>query len=182
MVIVAVDRALAVIDCYHQKITKYELEILSRPKMRTVKLRLFLTGLLIFYAKHQRHLVHILSGDLILHKRTLEPVKTMVYGLRRYDLDRCAALIDATDPKNKDQQIAGFMSHKAKIYLVCPLIQDKSSSKSKTRRLMFMITRNTYWLAWIRLPILPKTSLATHSTLVQLMIPGRGNTQAELSL
>ncbi|KAL0951823.1 hypothetical protein HGRIS_008489 [Hohenbuehelia grisea] len=38
--------------------------------------------------------VHILSGDLILHKRTIDPIKTVVYGLRRYDLDRCAALAD----------------------------------------------------------------------------------------
>lgn len=62
--------------------------------------------------------VHILSGDLILHKRTLEPIKTMIYGLRRYDLDRCAALIDTSDPKNKNVQVVGYMSLKAKIYLV----------------------------------------------------------------
>lgn len=61
--------------------------------------------------------VHILSGDLILHKRTLEPIKTLVYGLRRYDVDRCAALIDSSDPANKNVQIVGFMSHKSKIYL-----------------------------------------------------------------
>ena len=42
----------------------------------------------------------------------------MVYGLRRYDVDRCAALIDSSDPANKDIPIVGFMSHKAKIYLV----------------------------------------------------------------
>jgi hypothetical protein len=61
-------------------------------------------------------LVHILSGDLILHKRTLEPIKTLVYGLRRYDLDRCAALVDQStaDPNVK---VVGYMSHKAKIYL-----------------------------------------------------------------
>jgi hypothetical protein len=65
--------------------------------------------------------VHILSGDLILHKRTLEPLKTMIYGLRRYDVDRCAALIDNSDPKNKDVQAVGFMSLKAKIYLASPV-------------------------------------------------------------
>lgn len=36
--------------------------------------------------------VHILSGDLILHKRTIAPIKTMIYGLRRYDVDRSIAL------------------------------------------------------------------------------------------
>lgn len=60
-----------------------------------------------------------MSGDLILHKRTLEPIKTLVYGLRRYDVDRCAALIDTSDPTNAKVPVIGFMSHKAKIYLVC---------------------------------------------------------------
>ena len=64
------------------------------------------------------YLVHILSGDLILHKRTLDPIKTMIFALRRYDVDRCAALIDMSDPANKDVKIVGYMSHKAKIYLV----------------------------------------------------------------
>jgi len=60
--------------------------------------------------------VHVMSGDLILHKRTLGPIKTLVYGLRRYDLDRCAALIDASSPvKGK---VEGYMSPKAIIYLV----------------------------------------------------------------
>lgn len=59
--------------------------------------------------------VHILSGDLTLHKRTLEPIKTLVYGLRRYDVDRCAALLDSAQAK---ATVEGFMSHKSKIYLV----------------------------------------------------------------
>lgn len=61
--------------------------------------------------------MHILSGDLILHKRTLEPIKTVIYGLRRYDLDRCAALVDTTEV-GMPVKVEGFMSHKAKIYLV----------------------------------------------------------------
>lgn len=65
--------------------------------------------------------MHILSGDLILHKRTLEPVKTLVYGLRRYDDDKCRALIDFSDPANKDVKVVGFMSHNSKIYLVGPV-------------------------------------------------------------
>jgi len=63
--------------------------------------------------------VHILSGDLILHKRTLEPIRTLIYGLRRYDLDRCAALID-TSQVGSAVKVEGFMSPKAKIYLVRP--------------------------------------------------------------
>ncbi len=49
-----------------------------------------------------------------MHKRTLEPIKTLVYGLRRYDVDRCAALMDGTDIS----KVRGYMSHKSKIYLV----------------------------------------------------------------
>jgi hypothetical protein len=30
-----------------------------------------------------------------MHKRTLEPIRTMVYGLRRYDLERCRAVADS---------------------------------------------------------------------------------------
>lgn len=61
--------------------------------------------------------VHIISGDLTMLKRTLEPVKTVVYGLRRYDLDRAAALIEAgSQPPGYKAQ--GYMSHKANIYLV----------------------------------------------------------------
>ncbi|KIM47383.1 hypothetical protein M413DRAFT_439064 [Hebeloma cylindrosporum] len=94
-----VDKAVQVIDEYHVKIHKYERDILLRPKMDTVRQ------------------LHILSGDLILHKRTLDPIKTLVYGLRRYDVDRCAALVDTSDPANQGVKIVGFMSHKSKIYL-----------------------------------------------------------------
>lgn len=64
----------------------------------------------------------MISGDLTLHKRTLEPIKTLVYGLRRYDVDRCAALInsqgmDVVSMPKSLPKVDGFMSHKAKIYL-----------------------------------------------------------------
>ncbi|KIK71539.1 hypothetical protein GYMLUDRAFT_186369 [Collybiopsis luxurians FD-317 M1] len=94
-----VDKALEVIDEYHLKINQFERQVLLRPEVSTVRN------------------LHILSGDLILHKRTLEPIKTLVYGLRRYDVDRAAALIDQSVAANKDVKIVGFMSHKSKIYL-----------------------------------------------------------------
>ena len=59
--------------------------------------------------------MHILSGDLSMYKRSLEPIKTLIYSLRRYDDDRAAALIDFTDA---DIKVKGFMSAKSKIYLV----------------------------------------------------------------
>ncbi|KAI0095022.1 hypothetical protein BDY19DRAFT_915920 [Irpex rosettiformis] len=91
-----VDSALEVIEDYQHKILKLEQAVLIKPSM-----------------KHVRRL-HILQGDLILHKRTLEPIKTLVYGLRRYDVDRVAALEQTIDPTAK---IQGYMSHKSKIYL-----------------------------------------------------------------
>ncbi|THU96871.1 hypothetical protein K435DRAFT_819335 [Dendrothele bispora CBS 962.96] len=94
-----VDKALEVIDEYHHAINRFEARVLLNPSMETVRN------------------LHILSGDLILHKRTLEPIKTLVYGLRRYDLDRAAALVDTSLSANKDVKIVGYMSHKSKIYL-----------------------------------------------------------------
>ncbi|KAH9923673.1 uncharacterized protein B0H18DRAFT_878449 [Fomitopsis serialis] len=91
-----VDSALEVIEEYQTKILKIEQEVLLKPSMETVRR------------------LHILQGDLILHKRTLEPIKTVIYGLRRYDDDRVAALTEKVDPSMK---IQGYMSHKAKIYL-----------------------------------------------------------------
>lgn len=40
----------------------------------------------------------------------------MIYGLRRYDLDRCAALVDTAEVGEK-VIVQGFMTHKSKIYL-----------------------------------------------------------------
>ncbi|KNZ76336.1 Magnesium transport protein CorA [Termitomyces sp. J132] len=94
-----VDNALEVIDEFHTKINKFERAILLKPNVQTVQY------------------LHILSGDLIMHKRTMEPIKTLIYGLRRYDLDRCQALIDMSDPTNAQVKVVGFMSHKTKIYL-----------------------------------------------------------------
>lgn len=91
-----VDSAFEVVDAFHEKVLQLEHDVLLKPSMKTVAR------------------LHILSGDLTLHKRTLEPLKTVVYGLRRYDVDRCAALVEAGGP---DVKIQGFMSHKAKIYL-----------------------------------------------------------------
>jgi len=93
-----VDSIMEVVDEYQGKIVKLEHDILLRPKMKTVRF------------------LHILSGDLTLHKRTLEPIKTVIYGLRRYDRDRVAAMYDVKDlPEGWKPE--GYMSHKASIYL-----------------------------------------------------------------
>ncbi|CAL1694881.1 unnamed protein product [Somion occarium] len=91
-----VDQALEVVEEYQSKILSLEHNVLVKPTMTSVRR------------------LHILQGDLILHKRTLEPIKTVIYGLRRYDIDRVAALSERIDPTVK---IEGYMSHKSKIYL-----------------------------------------------------------------
>ncbi|EIN14275.1 hypothetical protein PUNSTDRAFT_129907 [Punctularia strigosozonata HHB-11173 SS5] len=90
-----VDRALEIVDEYQARILALEQDVLLVPNMDTVKF------------------LHILQGDLILHKRTMQPIKTLVYYLRRYDVDRYAALWEGKDPKD----VKGYMSYKAKTYL-----------------------------------------------------------------
>ncbi|KAG8743373.1 hypothetical protein FRC10_012177 [Ceratobasidium sp. 414] len=91
-----VDNAVQVVDKYHNVILKMERSILLKPNMKTVR------GL------------HIISGDLTLHKRTLGPLSQLVYGLRRYDLDRCKALAGSA---GREGEIVGYLSHQAKVYL-----------------------------------------------------------------
>ena len=116
------DKALQVVDAYQGKILKLEKDILLKPKMSTVRNRTF-------YVIHSvcvvegLSAVHVISGDLVLHKRTLGPIKTLVYGLRRYDLDRCAALIDTGAPIKA--KVEGYMSRKAIIYLVRCFVHDE---------------------------------------------------------
>jgi Mg2+ and Co2+ transporter CorA len=92
-----VDRVYEVVDEYQAKLIKLE-HVLLKPKMKVVRD------------------LHILQADLSQHKRTLEPVKTVVYGLRRYDVDRVAALM-GDDERASGVPVKGYMSHKAKIYL-----------------------------------------------------------------
>lgn len=119
--IIVVDQALEVVDEYQQKILKLEHDILIKPKMRTVRSCTYLHPASLSYCLSPNiclySLVHIMSGDLTLHKRTLDPIKTLVYGLRRYDVDRCAALVNSEDANGKTKKVEGFMSYKSKIYL-----------------------------------------------------------------
>lgn len=78
----------------------------------------------------RRPAVHVLSGDLTLHKRTLAPLKSLVYGLRRYDLDRCKALVTSSDPNAETDNIKGFLSHQARVYLVRPIVHQYTAAES----------------------------------------------------
>ncbi|KZT07236.1 uncharacterized protein LAESUDRAFT_758642 [Laetiporus sulphureus 93-53] len=97
-----VDQALEVVEEYQGKIFKIEKEVLLKPDMRTV------TSL------------HMLQEDLIMHKRSLEPIKTLVYGLRRYDVDRVGAIAENQSegvPWDPVTRPVGFMSDRARVYL-----------------------------------------------------------------
>lgn len=111
-----VDKALEVTDEYQFKIEKFERQILISPKMQTVQDCKVSSAFILELAFSSLYSVHMLDGDLILLKRTMGPLRTLVYGLRRYDLDRCAALAES-EGVNKEQ-IVGYMSSKSKIYLV----------------------------------------------------------------
>ncbi|KDQ15673.1 hypothetical protein BOTBODRAFT_173752 [Botryobasidium botryosum FD-172 SS1] len=92
-----VDNALQVIDAYHEKIVELEANTLIRPNMHAVRT------------------LHIHSGELILLKRTLTPIKSLIYGIRRYDLDRCIAV--AGSAQIDKSKVEGYMSHQSKVYM-----------------------------------------------------------------
>ncbi|KDQ58806.1 hypothetical protein JAAARDRAFT_193325 [Jaapia argillacea MUCL 33604] len=92
-----VDSALEIVDEYQDKLLKLEQQVLIKPKMKTVQY------------------LHTISGDMTAYKRSLEPLRTLIYSLRRYDLDHCATLIDPS--KSPRVKVRGFMSYKSKIYL-----------------------------------------------------------------
>ncbi|KAF9077284.1 hypothetical protein BDP27DRAFT_1441980 [Rhodocollybia butyracea] len=95
----AVDKALGLAEACEMKMKKFEKQILLSPKLHTVSS------------------LNILAGDINLHQRALEPLKRVIYGLRRYDLDRCIALLDLPPGEEKDASVQGYISHTAQIYL-----------------------------------------------------------------
>jgi hypothetical protein len=60
--------------------------------------------------------VHIISGDLILRKRTLGPIKSLVDAIRRYDADRVSALYNSSEQPD-GWKAEGYMSSKTKTHL-----------------------------------------------------------------
>ncbi|KAF5386447.1 hypothetical protein D9757_005867 [Collybiopsis confluens] len=94
-----VDKALGLAEACETKLKKFEKQLLLKPDVDTV-------GNL-----------HILAGDINLHQRALEPLKRVIYGLRRYDIDRCLALLNLPPEEEKDAVVKGYISPKAQIYL-----------------------------------------------------------------
>lgn len=79
-----VDRILEVVNEYQLRINKLEHDIMLNPSMDSVRsrgsLEIHVTPLV---GSSYVETVHVLSGDLAMHKLTLEPIKTMIYNLRR---------------------------------------------------------------------------------------------------
>lgn len=108
--IAVVDKALAVVERYHDRILKFERDIHVKPGMQTVQYcKCPLTSNLNIVSNN--HVVHVMSGDLTIRKRALTPIKALIYGLRRYDLERSAAV------QGGGKVVVGYMSIKTKIYL-----------------------------------------------------------------
>ncbi|CAE6523140.1 unnamed protein product, partial [Rhizoctonia solani] len=88
-----VDNAVEVVDKYHDVILRMERSILLKPNMNTVR------GL------------HIISGDLTLHKRTLGPLSQLVYAIHLHGKQALAG------SAGREGEITGYLSHQAKVYL-----------------------------------------------------------------
>ena len=83
--------------------------------MSTVRKRAYPILSYICIPHSPEYIVYILSEDLILHKRAVDSIKALIYSLRRYDKDRCAAVLDPDEAAHT--KVIGFMSMKATIYL-----------------------------------------------------------------
>ncbi|KIM32024.1 hypothetical protein M408DRAFT_327383 [Serendipita vermifera MAFF 305830] len=90
-----VDQTIQVVDKYDDKINMAETQVLLKPSMDIVRT------------------LHILSADLTTRKRAIQPLKPMIWGLRKFDLERTAAAMGA-DYKGP---VEGYMSPKTKVYL-----------------------------------------------------------------
>ena len=110
--------------------------------------------------------VHVLGGDLTLHRRTLAPIKSLIYGLRRYDADRTQVLVESVDPHACVDTIRGYMSHQAKVYLASSTlpfqpIQNRRVDGLRDRRTCMTIW-NMYSPLWTCSQARPRTSYHLH--------------------
>ncbi|KAH9814945.1 hypothetical protein DFH28DRAFT_969877 [Melampsora americana] len=107
-----VDQALDVVEAFRSRLTSLEAAVLNNPKLDTV-----------------RHL-HVLSGELLLLKRTLTPLSSLVHRIRNHDPsdERMTGQsnysvggftgepLDHTIHQSSSDS-TGFISPKAKVYL-----------------------------------------------------------------
>jgi Mg2+ and Co2+ transporter CorA len=95
-----VNMALQVIEAYATETLALEREVLRKPSLNAVK-----------------HL-HILQDDLILIRRTMEPMKALIQCLIEEDPTQLAALVGAVRVESsRDSTMKAYMGDKAKLYL-----------------------------------------------------------------
>ena len=97
------DKALQVIDEYHSNITNLEHNILLKPKMSRVRKFTLLWSFTFYLLNTSILFVQCISCLAISF--FLEPIKTLICGLRRYDDDKCRALTDFSDPANEGVKV-----------------------------------------------------------------------------
>ncbi|KAA1092445.1 hypothetical protein PGT21_002998 [Puccinia graminis f. sp. tritici] len=115
---IVVDQALDVVEAFRSKLTGLEAKVLVSPDLDTV-----------------RHL-HVLSGELLLLKRTLNPLSTLVHGIMNHDPSERkitnyrgtqrssesergpAEDFRSTEPRASAANLCtGFLSSQAKVYM-----------------------------------------------------------------
>lgn len=108
-----VDQALDVVEAFRSRLTSLEAAVLVNPKLDTV-----------------RHL-HVLSGELLLLKRTLTPLSSLVHRIRNHDASderisgRSNLVCGPSGSKSDEPQCidnnpsnpTGFISPQARVYL-----------------------------------------------------------------
>ncbi|KAG8904461.1 hypothetical protein FRC01_008717, partial [Tulasnella sp. 417] len=131
-----VHRSMDLIDDFHEQVLEFEKDILIRPSKISVMRDL-----------------HIASGDIKLAQATLRPFKHIVRILIKQDANKCIALTEDQSyaRRNKDQ-VQGYMSREAKVYLtstmddVDHILMSLKSHAAKTERLLryaFEMTSNS---------------------------------------
>lgn len=92
-----VDHLIKISDGYQVAILALERGVLLKPTMAAMQT------------------LHLLSGDIELLRMSIKPLQRIIYGLRRYDRERCKGL--ATAHGGSPAQTRGFLSEETKIYL-----------------------------------------------------------------
>ena len=133
---------------------------------------------LILVQRPNPYLVHILSADVIIHKRRLEPIKALIQRICRRDDD---ALLNGTShmssgtatPSSGIVQPAGYFSAEARMYLVSfPTAGHRPLSLSYLvliwigYRLMYKTMSTLLCRVWTRSERLPRICSTTLSTCV----------------
>ncbi|KAG8743374.1 hypothetical protein FRC10_012178 [Ceratobasidium sp. 414] len=125
-----VDHLIRISDGYHLATLALERGVLLKPTLAAVQT------------------LHLLSGDIELLKMSIKPLQRIVYGLRRYDRERCRGLAASQDVSTN---VKGFLSEETKVYLTdiydhirrpCSFVMLSLDTQSSTIRGLVSFTFN----------------------------------------